>query len=107
MLIRIDGRGRLTPWAASILAGMALMTLGWETPRATVASKEDAAVPTAAAMSPRSLERAPLVRIRQLETMGCLQHNDPTKPCAMYAPVISRSSTTKIPPTPRTSVNLC
>lgn len=86
MLIRIDGRGRLTPWAASILAGMALMTLGWETPRTTVASKEDAAVPTAAAMSPRSLERAPLVRIRQLETMGCLQHNDPTKPCAMYAP---------------------
>ena len=86
MTIRFDERGRLTPWAASILAGLALITMGWETPREAVTSNEDAAVPTAAAMAPRSLERAPLVRIRQLETMGCLQHTDPTKPCAMYAP---------------------
>lgn len=100
MQIRIDGRGRLTPWAASILAGMALMTLGWETPRATVASKEDAAVPTAAAMSPRSLERAPLVRIRQLEAMGCLQHSDPTKPCAMYAPGYKPKVDTEDSPNP-------
>lgn len=46
------------------------------------------AVPMAPALTARTMERAPLVRIRNLEAAGycCSNHSDPNIPCAMYAP---------------------
>lgn len=45
-------------------------------------------VPTAPSLTARSIERAPLVRIRNMDATGhyCLSHSDPNIPCAMFAP---------------------
>ncbi|HET6423116.1 MAG TPA: matrixin family metalloprotease [Planctomycetaceae bacterium] len=83
MKLHLDERGRCVPWAASILTGLAIFALGDEPPRHPVAIEDPVA--SAPALSARTLERAPLVRIRQ-EGFGCLQHTDPSVPCAMYAP---------------------
>lgn len=47
-----------------------------------------AVIPMAPALSARSIERAPLVRIRNMDATEhlCTNHTDPNIPCAMYAP---------------------
>lgn len=83
MTFHLDERGRYVPWAASVLTGLALFTLGADSPPESSPTVEPVA--SAPALSARTLERAPLVRIRQ-DGFGCLQHTDPSIPCAMYAP---------------------
>ncbi len=53
-----------------------------------IAPEPVADVPLAPALSARSIERAPLVRIRDRDGIGhfCTNHTDPNIPCAMFAP---------------------
>ncbi len=76
----INGR-----WAAGIVGGIALFAVGWDMPDTP---RGNDVIPTAPALTARTLEQAPLVRVRAMHAdgFGCLQHTDPNIPCAMYAP---------------------
>lgn len=78
---------RWSRWAAGSVGALALAAASMGTqPPADEAVRMT--VPMAPALSGRSLERAPLVQIRNADSWGygCANHSDPNIPCAMYAP---------------------
>lgn len=93
--------GIVSRWAAGVGSALtiAAVSFGMQ-PR--VNTSPMTSVPIAPALAVRTIERAPLVRIRDMEAAGfvCVGHADPNVPCAMYAPGYKPKAPTEDTPDP-------